>query len=159
MAMARSSWDGDERGVGIADGSWIAAHLERLRDTLSDPEWVTEQPEDHLLPHLVRACESGDSPWRLAGANLNADGVFAVDLVWNRPNSRLRQLQADMFALIGEIAENVTFVRQVVGDGSVEYHVATGMLSGDSPFAPHGHLLQLRVAGPFIPARTDPAVD
>jgi hypothetical protein len=31
----------------------------------------------------------------------------------------------------------------------IEYHVATGMLKGDSPFAPHGHLL-LRIGGSQI---------
>ena len=31
----------------------------------------------------------------------------------------------------------------------IEYHVTTGMLKGDSPFAPHGHLL-LRIGGSQI---------
>ena len=32
----------------------------------------------------------------------------------------------------------------------IEYHVTTGMLEDDSPFAPHGHLLLLRIGGPQI---------
>jgi hypothetical protein len=32
----------------------------------------------------------------------------------------------------------------------IEDHVTTGMLKGDSPFAPHGHPLRLRIGGSQI---------
>jgi hypothetical protein len=148
----RSRWDLDERGTGIADGAWIAPSVALLQAALAQPLWVAEAPEDHLLPHLERACTTAGSPWRLRNAELRADGVYAVDLIWEGEPPRLRQLRADAFSLIGEIAEGSTFVRQVVAGDFVEYHVATGLLEGDTRFAPHGHLLLMRVSGPGVPA-------
>ena len=64
------------------------------------------------------------------------------------PDAPLRQLRAPVIALIDEIAEATTHIRQEVTDDATEYYVTTGMLEGDSPFAEHGHLLRLR--GPAI---------
>jgi hypothetical protein len=64
----------------------------------------------------------------------------------------LGELRRDLFALVGEIAESTTHVRQVVHQGALEYRVATGMLTGDSPFTGHGHLLTFRIDGARLPA-------
>jgi hypothetical protein len=56
------------------------------------------------------------------------------------------------FTLVGQIAETATYVRQrperiVSPDPKNEFvfEVATGIPSGDGPFATHGHLLRRRV--------------
>jgi hypothetical protein len=76
---------------------------------------------------------------------LDADAVYQVTLRWTRPEGNLRRLRADMFALIGEIAESVTYVHERVMDAVVCFDVCTGLLDGDTPFRPHGHLLRLTV--------------
>ena len=58
------------------------------------------------------------------------------------------------FALIGQIAETATYVRQQPTLGSpdaqrdVIVEVATGIPSGEGPFATHGHLVRFRVQPP-----------
>ena len=149
MTVANRRWDNDTRGHGIADGRWIAPGARRLLDALAEPDWVAEDPDAHLLPHLRRVCEAAGSPWALTGTALR-DGVYVVALEWARPEPRLNLLRADAFALIGTVAEGATFVEQRMGEEQIEFHVATGMLDGDSPFKGHGHLLRLRVGGPTV---------
>jgi hypothetical protein len=142
-------WDTDTRGAGIGDGQWIAPALRRLLEALAAPGWVAEEPEVHVLPHLRQACDAPSSPWTLIGADLR-DAVYVVTLEWSRPQPRLRQLRTDALALIGTVAEGSTFVQQRMAEREIEYHVTTGMLEGDSPFAGHGHLLLLRIGGPQV---------
>jgi len=143
-------WEHDARGVGNEDGSWITAHVDRLREALDQPAWVTESPEEHLLPQLERSVEAAGSPWRLIEATV-VDGVYQVTLEWTGACPRLRQLRTDATRLIGEIAEGTTFIHQSITDAAIEYHVVTGQLEGTTPFAPHGHLIRLIVHGPAIP--------
>ena len=42
--------------------------------------WVAEEPEAHLLPHLVAAAELG--PLRIRRAETDAAGTFVVELRW-----------------------------------------------------------------------------
>lgn len=149
MALPSRRWDTDDRGRGIADGSWIAPAVRELLDGLATPAWVAEDPDNHLLPHLRRACEDADSPWTLGRTELR-DGVYLVALEWSRPGSRLGRLRADFFALLGTIVESTTFVRQRPAEDAIEYDVTTGMLDGDSAFAGHGHLLRFEIGGPDI---------
>jgi hypothetical protein len=151
MSEPRPRWEGDARGSGIADGRWIVPNVEQLLAALTAEGWVAEAPDDHLLPHLRRVCAAQPSQWGLAETRLRDDGVYEVDLAWDRPSPSMRRLRADAFALIGEIAEGSTFARQVVTGAAIEFHVATGLLVGDTPFAPHGHLICLRITGPAIP--------
>jgi hypothetical protein len=118
---------------------------------LVQPGWIAEHPETHLLPHLARACQVAHSPWVLQGTAWQENGVFLVTLTWSG-SGPLRALRRDVFALIGEIAEATTHVRQTVHDDMLEYRVTTGMLSGDSPFSGHGHLVTFEVEGPDVPA-------
>lgn len=50
------------------------------------------------------------------------------------------------FALLGEIAESATYVRQRVLEDRVFFDVVTGMLGPDAHFAPHGHTLRLEIS-------------
>jgi hypothetical protein len=142
-------WDTDDRGYGIADGSWIAGTVRRLLVALEATAWVAEEPDIHLLPHLQRVCAEPQTPWTLGGTEL-AGGVYRVALTWSPRSASLRQLRSDVFALIGSIGEAVTFVHQRVLEDSVCYDVATGMLHGDSAFAAHGHLLEFQIRGAAV---------
>jgi hypothetical protein len=148
-ASIRRRWDTDTRGRGIGDGEWIVPAVRKLLDALSVPGWVAEEPDVHLLPHLRQACDAPGSPWTFMDAELQ-DAVYVVTLGWSRPQPRLRQLRADAVALIGTVAEGSTFVQQRMTEREIEYSVTTGMLTGDSPFAGHGHLLLLRIGGAQI---------
>ena len=145
--MGGKRWDTDTRGTGIADGGWIVPGVQRLLDALHEPGWIAEQPEDHLVPGLMRVVDAPESGWTLVETSFR-EGVFDVVLEWLRPEPSIRRLRADVFALIGSVAEGATFVRQELAGDAVEYHVATGLLEGDTPFTGHGHMLRLRVVGP-----------
>src|SRR5919199_6297223 len=56
-------WDGDERGHGVANALSASHAVARLLEAMALPDWVAEQPEVHLLPHI----EAGltDLPLRL----------------------------------------------------------------------------------------------
>lgn len=151
MTVDSPRWERDARGTGVADGRWFADRLERLRGGLAEPTWVTESPEEHILPHLARGVEVAGSPWLLIEATMT-DGVYWVSLEWHLASPRLRQLRTDTVRLIGEIAEGTTLIDQVIADDAIEYHVVTGQLGGTTPFAPHGHLIRLIIRGPAIPA-------
>jgi hypothetical protein len=142
-------WDGDMRGRGVGNGSWMAAEVQDLLDALALPDWVSEDPESHLLEHVTSACAASGFPWTLDHAN-PTDDAYLIQVTWERPAGRLRDLRADAFALVGAVAESVTFVHQVVGQRHIDYRMTTGMLHEDTHFAPHGHLVVLRVGGPTV---------
>jgi hypothetical protein len=137
-------WDGDTRGRGIADAAAFAPGARELVAAMEGREWVAEQPEAHLLPHIRRWCERAGAPLELAGAWVEPDGVYVVELRL-RAGAEIRHLRASAFALLGEIAESATYVRQRREGDAFEYEVVTGMLAGDTAFAPHGHTLRLRI--------------
>jgi hypothetical protein len=72
-------WEGDETGHGIGDASTFAPDVGRLLDEMAAPDWVSEEPEVHLLPHLRAACDSPDSPFAIDSAALDGS-VFVVTL-------------------------------------------------------------------------------
>jgi hypothetical protein len=141
----RRRWDNDERGRGVGDGRRLEPGAVELADALREPDWVAEQPEAHLLPHLRRACERGAVGLRLDGTRTEPDGAFVVELHWPGPRGDVRSLQAAAYALIGEVAESATYIRQRREAEATVYEVGTGMLAPDTTFAPHGHVLVLRV--------------
>ena len=104
--------------------------------------WVAEEPERHLLPHARRLCE--ERGWRLAAADVQ-DAVLRLDVVVAGADRRGRLIAA--YAVLGAFAERATFVHQTEDGGSFELTLATGMLAGDSEFAPHGHTVRIRVSG------------
>lgn len=67
-------WQGDERGVGVADGTHLVPGANELVDALSRRDWVAEQPEAHLLPHLERHCARPESRLELLAATIDTDG-------------------------------------------------------------------------------------
>src|SRR5947209_2737853 len=146
MATRMARWDGDARGEGIADGAWLAGDVRRFLAALEADRWVAEDADAHLLPHLRRACAEAGSPWALQAAEM-VDAVYVVTLEWSAETPSRGRLRADVFALLGAIAESATYVRQRVADGAICYDIATGMLDDDSPFRPHGHLVQFRIGG------------
>lgn len=145
-------WDGDERGTGTHDGSAGADGPRRLAAEMATPGWITEDPDLHLLPNLREACLAPDAPWTIDATAAGDGGVYRISLTWTRPAGSMRTLRADLFALVGAIAEHQTFVAQAIEGDAVVYRVSTGMLPGEGGFSGHGHLLALRVTGPRIPA-------
>ena len=137
----RPRWDIDTRGEGVGDGRRLAPGARELVAALETPLWVAEDPHLHLFPHLRRRCADPGFPLQLEDVAVEDDGRYVVELRWTGGSDR-RAAKAAVFALIGEIAEPATYVRTV--DEGV-YEVATGVLEGDSEFAPHGHTLLLRV--------------
>jgi hypothetical protein len=133
--MKDRRWDIDERGHGVTDASALAPGVHELAEAMSIEDWVTEEPEAHLLPHIVRAC--GDTSVSVLDFRLDG-AVLHVRL--GSPESR-SEAHADVFRLIGSFAEAATSVRQ----RGLVYEVVTGVLDSDSRFKTHGHLVRLEL--------------
>jgi hypothetical protein len=136
----RRRWDGDERGHGIASGDEHVPHAERLVEQLRRPDWVAEDPDLHLRPHLeATALALGFGLRKTA-----VDGAtYEIRLDWLGGKSR-GELRRAAYSLIGSVAEESTHVAEWVDEDAVVFDVATGTVS-DAQFAPHGHLLRLRI--------------
>jgi len=140
-------WDTDERGHGVGSGDAFAPNVQELADALPGSEWVAEEPEAHLLPHLQAACDEPGSPWTIGSWTID-DGVFVIDAVWSGTWGSWDALRGDAFALLGRIAELTTHIRQRTVDDGVAFEMATGTVADRSPFVPHGHLIRLHVPRP-----------
>ena len=138
-------WENDERGVGVADATRLVDSARELLDAMAEPGWVTEEPEAHLLPHLERACARRTSPFTLESSQVEADGTLTLELRWTGAKRDLRAVWAAAYALIGEIAESASYLRERWDGDDVVYDVVTGMLAPDTEFAPHGHVLNVRI--------------
>jgi hypothetical protein len=134
-------WDGDDRGRGVASGESHAPHARRLVAALERADWVAEDPEVHLLPHLERAALA--LGFGLGGAAVDG-ATYELRLTWLGEQGR-RPLRRAAHALIGAVAEESTHVAEWVDGDTVVFDVATGMVAEDAPFTPHGHLLRLRI--------------
>jgi hypothetical protein len=106
-----------------------------------EPDWVTEEPDLHLLPHIRRA--SADRGWTVQRAEV-VDAVLEVDVV--APDARSPTEAA--FLLLGTFAESSTHIVSTTRDvgREIAVTVTTGVLEGDSVFAPHGHVVRIRVS-------------
>src|SRR5262245_1590921 len=113
-----SRWDGDDRGHGIGDAGQLLPGAAELIAAFSQPTWVAEQPELHLLPHVEAWCRRHR---RLALTNAYADGTHAyvLDFDWHGATGSVGAARAAAFSLIGFFAESATYVRQrrVASDG------------------------------------------
>lgn len=138
----RRRWDIDERGRGVASASAAVPDLDRLRAAMLEPDWVTEEPEAHLLPHVRRLCS--ERGWELARSDV-VDAVLEVDVL--APAGTVQSPREAAFALLGTFAEASTHVVERSPDvgKDVELLVTTGMLEGDGAFAPHGHTVRISV--------------
>lgn len=107
-----------------------------------EPDWVAEDPEAHLLPHMRRLC--AERGWELTRSDV-ADAVLEVDVV--APAATVRSPYEAAFSLLGTFAEASTHVVERSTDvgKEVELFVTTGMLEGDGVFAPHGHTVRISV--------------
>jgi hypothetical protein len=144
-------WDDDERGQGIGDASQLLLGASELVAAFNQSDWVAEQPEFHLRPHVEAWCQR-DERLALVGENTDDNDAYILDLKWCGANGSVGEVRAAVFSLIGSFAESATYVRQrrVKGDGStmrLRFEVGTGELASDARFAPHGHLVVIDVAG------------
>jgi hypothetical protein len=151
-------WEGDDKGYGIADARAFGGLIGELLHASNLSDWVAEGPEVHLLPHLKKACERTGSSLAIESSRATDDGVFTVTLRW-RGAASPEAVRGAIFTLVGSVAETATYVRQrrtrpnVAADGAdpepiATFDVVTGVLSGDSTFGAHGHVLVLKVLSP-----------
>jgi hypothetical protein len=144
-------WEHDTRGYGAGNAGPFVDAVMDLMLAAGEPDWVAEDPDAHLLPHLRKACEQDHSPLRFVDATFAA-GVYVVELEWLTASVSAREVAAAAFALVGSIAESSTNVVERVDGWVVLYDVVTGMVAGQTRWAPHGHTIQLRIGGDPIRA-------
>ena len=133
-------WDTDERGRGVADARQFADAARDLVAAMEAADWVAEEPEGHLLPHIRRICE--ESPLSLAEASVAEDGVLVVELHWQGGDE---SHWPEVWRVIGSFAESASYLHQRSENGTDVFDVVTGMLADETVFAPHGHTVRLRV--------------
>jgi hypothetical protein len=141
-------WDGDERGRGVADARQLVAGARELVAAFDAPEWVAEDPELHLKPHVDAWCQA-DGRLELTRAYSDDQGAYILDLSWRAAPAGPGEVRAAVYALLGRFAESATYVRQrrVATGGPVpklRFEVGTGELDG--AFASHGHAVVINVA-------------
>jgi hypothetical protein len=138
-------WDTDELQHGVGDASAFLPSITQLAGLAGSQDWVTENPEAHLLPGL-RALTDGTG-LSITSVEVDPDGALVVCLESAGMKSR-RELRQAVWALIGGVAELTTHVRERHTEGFVGFDVVTGIPPGDGPFATHGHTLHLRISEP-----------
>ncbi len=139
MSSDTRRWDTDERGHGIGDASIHLPAIQELVELATRPEWVTEDPEEHLLPGLRRGAEAtGLTITSFAGA---PDGVFTVHFKGGAALSR-RDVRQAAWTVLGAVAELTSHVHETKDESGITFEVVTGMTDGGR-FAPHGHSLRL----------------
>lgn len=136
-------WDTDTRGQGVGDARTGVPAIQQLVELANSLNWVTEDPEAHLLPGLQRAGEG--SGLTLTTATVESDGALTIQLTASRMLTR-REIRQAVWAILGGVAELSTFVRETGAAETVSFDVVTGVAPGDGQFASHGHTLRLRVA-------------
>jgi hypothetical protein len=141
-------WDTDARGHGVADATALSRWVDELRELVTTADWVAEEPEVHLLPHVQRlvATERGVA----ITATRVSGGVLELDVQLDEPTSA-GGVRETAYRLVSAIAESVTFVRQADDHEVATFEVVTGMPVGTA-FATHGHTIRIRIRSPQ-PAR------
>jgi hypothetical protein len=146
--MTRQRWTDDERGSGVADAHQFAWGIEQLLEVARTADWVAEEPDKHLLPHLARL--AGEMPFDIIDARAADDGSFDVSLRWTGAKVGQGVLRAEVFRLIGAVAETASYVRQKPASSddaeAITFEVVTGLMEGDGSFKSHGHTLRLRIS-------------
>ena len=145
-------WDNDDRGRGIGDATQLVPGASQLVAAFSKPNWVAEQPDVHLLPHVEAWCQR-DRSLELIGADVDGT-AYVLDFEWHGTTGSVGAARAAVFSLIGSFAESATYVRQrrvaSDGDGSamkLQFEIGTGEVAPDAQFKPHGHVVLINVAG------------
>lgn len=143
-ADSRKRWDTDDRFTGVADASDFAPAIADLAALARRPGWVAEDHEIHLVPHLQNADVPG---LRLLGCQPSGDGVLHVTAEYREGESR-GQIRRHAWALIAEVAELATSVREHTDGDTVIFDVVTGIPDGPGPFATHGHTIRCTLTRP-----------
>jgi hypothetical protein len=111
---------------------------------MADPGWVTEDPEAHLLPHLLAARDEPGSLLHLEGAWSDGE-IFVVELTTTEPDLSVGHIRRAAVALAAAIAEESTHIQQRRDGDVLEFDIATGTAPSEARFRPHGHLVRLRI--------------
>jgi hypothetical protein len=142
-------WEDDERGHGVANARQLTAGARELTAAFDADDWVAEDPEQHLQPH-VDAWLQADGRLELACAFSDDHGTFILDLNWLGGPAGPGEIRAAVYALIGQFAESATYVRQRRDEDAggpvptLHFEIGTGELDG--VFASHGHTILINVA-------------
>jgi len=112
---AEARWDGDRTGRGLGDAAAFADAATELVAAMRAPEWVAEEPEVHLLPHLETACR--ELPLKLQSTAIADDGTFDIELEWHGDGDSVGQVRSAVYGLLGSVAEKETYIRQRREDG------------------------------------------
>lgn len=134
-------WDTDERGHGIGDASAHLPAINELADLAARPDWVAEDPEEHLLPGLRQGAEA--TGLTITSYAATPDGTFTVHVKGASGMSK-RQMRQAAWTALGAVAELSSHVRETRNDDGVTFEVVTGQPEGGH-FATHGHSLRLVV--------------
>jgi len=135
-------WETDERGHGVGNATGHLPHIQELAELAEIPDWVTEDPEDHLLPGLRRGAEA--SGLTLTSFASDHEGRFTVHFKGGAELSK-RDLRQAVWTILGSVAELSTHVRELRDEDGVTFEVVTGNPKGSGRFATHGHTLRLVV--------------
>jgi hypothetical protein len=137
-------WDDDTRGHGVASAKHSVPAINELAALSGVDDWVTEDPDAHLLPHLKeRIANSG---LVIDEVGIQADGVLRMRL---KPTWRFNdvELRRAVWSILAGAVELSTFVRETQSDGVVIFDAVTGVPPGGM-FATHGHTIRIEVARP-----------
>ena len=74
-------WEDDERGHGVSDAVQLLPGARELVAAFSQSNWVAEQPEIRLRPH-VEAWGQHDERLALIGDNTDDTDAYILDLEW-----------------------------------------------------------------------------
>jgi hypothetical protein len=94
--------------------------------------------------HLEAACDEPGSLLHLHGA-WSDDEIFVVELTPRKPECSVGDLRRAAVVLAAAIVEESTHIRQRRDGDVLEFDIATGTASAEARFAPHGHLVRLRI--------------
>ena len=146
-------WVGDQTGRGVGSAVQLLTGANELIAAFGEPDWVAEQPELHLLPHVEAWCGQ-DRRLVLTGTHTDDSSAYVLDLEWRSTTGSVGAIRAAVFSLIGSFAESATYVRQrraASDDGGpapgLQFEVGTGELGPDARFVPHGHVVLINVVG------------
>lgn len=135
-------WDTDERGRGVGDARAGLPAIRQLVELAGTPDWVTEDPEAHLLPGLRNRIEG--TGLTITAVRVESDAALTIDLQALR-KMKGRDLRQAVWSILGGVAELSTHVRETQVGELVRFDVVTGIAPGDGRFATHGHTLRVNV--------------
>jgi hypothetical protein len=135
-------WDTDERGHGVADAKANLPAIQLLMELAGLADWVTEDPEAHLLSKMRAKVEAAGMI--IKSVAVEPDGALSLKLE-ALDKKRPRELREAVWTILGGVAELSTHVHETQAEGSVLFEVVTGIPPNQGPFATHGHTLRIRI--------------